>query len=498
MSPDRASPSLCYALIPMPELIRQVGGEDIAVSFGSAGRATLALMVWMAVWWLTEAVDVSATALLPIAVLPLVTAGAFPRPSEAIIAATAPYANQFIALFLGGFLLALSMERWGLHRRIALTTLRFVGTRPRNMVGGFMAITAVMSMWVSNTATTVMMLPIALSVIGVVKEHETESGSRRDNLPICLLLGIAYAASIGGIGTLIGTPPNVLLAGFLQTTYGLEITFVRWLGIGLPLVVVFLPLTWLLLTSVLYPLRREPLPGGDQLIRDELAALGRMSVGEWATFVVFMIAALSWIFRPLLIDITIGGHRPLGGLTDPGIAIIAGLLLFAIPVDLRTGQFVMSWEMTRRLPWGVLILFGGGLSLAAAVTRYGVADFIGGQAQFLGALPGVLIVIAVTAGVIFLTELTSNTATTATLLPILAGLAPSLGIDPLLLLIPAAIAASCAFMMPVATPPNAIVFGSGYLTIPQMCKAGFWLNLIGVALVTILAYAVILPLLAGT
>jgi sodium-dependent dicarboxylate transporter 2/3/5 len=484
-----AGPLAAVALfVLLPDTVIPPAGDEGPVTFGAEGRAVLGLMAWMATWWLTGAIDISATALLPVAVLPLLTAAAFDRPAEAVTAAAAPYAHPSIALFLGGFVLALAMERWGLHRRIALTTLRLVGTRPRRVIGGFMAITALLSMWVSNTATTVMMLPIALSVVGLVAE-------RRAHFALCLLLGIAYAASVGGIGTLIGTPPNVLLAGFLERTYGIELSFARWLAVGLPLVVVFVPLIWIFLTRVVYPVEPTPIEDGGALIRREAEALGPMKPAEWTTLVVFVLTATAWITRPLLVKLEIAGARPLAALTDAGIAMIAALVLFIVPAG--GGKFVMNWETARRLPWGILVLFGGGLSLAAAVTRHGVADFIGFQARALEGVPPVLVVVLVTAGVIFLTELTSNTATTATLLPLLASVAPALGIEPMLLLVPAVIAASCAFMMPVATPPNAIVFGSGHLTIPQMCRAGIVLNVIGVLLVTILAYAVVVPVLVG-
>jgi len=502
---------IVYAIAPNEEIATGVADARTVVEFGHAGRATLGLMVWMAVWWLTEATHVSATALLPIAVLPLVTVGEFSSASAAATAATQPYANRFIALFMGGFILALAMERWGLHRRIALVTLRLIGGGPTRIVAGFMAITAVMSMWVSNTATTVMMLPIALSVTTLISASSSEDavvGRRRpEHFGLCMMLGIAYAASVGGIATLIGTPPNLLLAGFIEDTYGVEISFVGWLGVGLPLVVVFVPVIWLLLTRAVYPFPTGPRAGRHDLFRAEYERLGPMKPGEWITMTVFLITAMGWIFRPVISGGWQGDPDPLTGdlvyiipplipgLTDAGLAIIAALLLFLIPVSLRRGEFVMNWETAKRLPWGILILFGGGLSLAAAVSRHGVAAFIGQQAAVLETLPAVLVVLAIAAGVIFLTELTSNTATTATLLPILAGIAPALGLEPLLLLVPATIAASCAFMMPIATPPNAIVFGSGHVTIPQMCHAGIWLNIIAIPLVTLLTYAIAVPLL---
>jgi sodium-dependent dicarboxylate transporter 2/3/5 len=302
-----------------------------------------------------------------------------------------------------------------------------------------------------------------------------------------MMLGIAYAASIGGVGTKIGSPPNGLVLGFIEQNLGRSIGFVEWLVIAMPLVVVLLPITWLLLTRVLYPVPLERIQGANQLIGDEYGRLGPVKPGEWATFVVFMLTAVAWITRPWL------AARLVPGLSDAGIVIIASLTLFVIPVNTRTGEFAMNWDTARNVPWGILILFGGGLSLAAAVKANGVAEFIGTTVTALGAVPPIVLVLVVTTTVILLTEFTSNTATTATLVPILAALAPGLGVSPYLLIVPAALAASCAFMMPVATPPNAIVFGSGELTIPQMCRAGIWLNLIGILLITGLAFAVIVP-----
>ena len=478
----------------LPDAYQSGGG---LTEFTHAGRVTTGVAVWMAVWWMTEAIPIYITSLLPLAVLPLF--GAF-----TIRQTAAPYAHELIYLFMGGFLIALSMERWGLHRRFAFGALRLVGTNPHRVVFGFMAATAFMSMWVSNTATTIMMLPIALSVIDLVLRRvggktigETESFSEGagHNFALCLLLGIAYAASIGGIGTLIGTPPNLFLASYIETHLGREISFVRWMGIGLPLVIVFIPIVWFLVTRVLYPIRIGDIEGGRALITDGYRKLGPMKRGEWTTLVVFIVAATSWILRPLLTKIVIAGVHPLAGLTDPGIAMIAALSLFVIPVDAKKRVFAMDWETAVKLPWGILVLFGGGLSLAAAISANGVGDFIGNQVAALGVLPGVVLVLVVTAMMIFLTELTSNTATTATLVPILAAIAPGLGLSPYVLIVPAAVAASCAFMLPVATPPNAIVFGSGYVRIAQMARAGLWLNFLGILLVTILTYAVVVPLL---
>lgn len=496
-------PLVAFAIYQLlPEQYGIQNGESTA--FTPAGRATLAVMAWMATWWLTEAIDVSATALLPIAAFPLLGI-------LSISDTAAPYATDLIFLFMGGFILALSMQRWGLDRRIALIALRFVGTKPANMIGGFMLVTAVLSMWVSNTATAAMMLPIAVSVIDLVLKKHTgaplsgkdgampEPGEKGRNFALSLMLGIAYAASIGGIATIIGSPPNGILVQFLNIQYGREISFAQWMMIGGPLVIVFLPIAWALITWVLYPIKIQRIEGGRELIDREFAALGPMKRGEWITMIVFLCTAMLWITRPLLAQITLGeeGWRPFAGLSDAGIAIIAAMALFVIPIEPRKMVFTMNWPTAARLPWGILILFGGGLSLAHAVKVNGVAEFLGAQSSALYGMPSIVLVLAVTAGVIFLTELTSNTATTATLVPVLAGLSPGLGVHPDLLIFPATIAASCAFMMPVATPPNAIVFGTGYLTIPQMAKAGFWLNLVGIALVTMVLYFIIIPLLGA-
>ena len=493
-----------------------MSGTGEVVAFSNAGRATTALAVWMAIWWMTEAVELYATALLPLVALPM--AGASP-----VREAAAPYAHELIFLFMGGFLIALAMQRWGLHRRLALKALRAAGDHPAGIVACFMGVTAFFSMWVSNTATAVMMLPIALSIIALVEQVEPGSvaggagngspgnaaagnggagnggpGTKtRPHFALCLLLGIAYAASIGGIGTIIGTPPNVFLASFIQSNLGQEISFVRWMGVGLPLVAVFLPLTWLMLTRVLYPLRAVRIEGSREVTEKAYRELGSMSRGERVVLAVFLFAAVSWIARPLLVQVQIGDLQPLAGLSDPVIAMVAALALFVVPVDVKRRIFVMNWETAVKLPWGILLLFGGGLSLATAIRANGVGEYIGHQLAFLSGIPTLLLVMAVIALVIYLTELTSNTATMATFIPILAALAPVFDLHPFMLIVPAAIAASCAFMLPVATPPNAIIFGSGHVTIQQMIRAGFWLNLMGVVLITMLVYTVMMRMLGA-
>ncbi len=465
------------------------------------GRAVAAVGVLMAVLWVTGALPIPITALLPLALLPLLTLNAV-----TIRETAAPYAHELIFLFMGGFMIALAMQRWNLHRRIALGTILLVGTRPRRLVAGFMAASAFLSMWVSNTATVVMMLPIALSVIELVRRHLAEIRGGWQPAPgapfhfaLCLLLGIAYAASIGGLGTLIGTPPNLLLAAFVSDEYGITISFARWMCVGIPLVMVFLPLSWLLLTRVAYPIRLPSIPGGRELILREFKAMGPMSRGEKSVAVVFALTAVAWITRPyLLVPLNVAGTTPLAGLTDTGIAMGGALLLFVLPVDWKKGVFVLSWRQAAALPWGILILFGGGLSLACAITSTGVAEFLGHRVGALAYLPLPLLMMVVIVLIMLLTELTSNTATVAAFLPILGAVAVGLNVNPILLTVPATIAASCAFMMPVATPPNALVFSSGEITIPQMCKAGVLLNLPGIGLIMAVMYGIAVHVLRAT
>jgi sodium-dependent dicarboxylate transporter 2/3/5 len=430
----------------------------------------------MAVWWITEAVPIPATALVPLVALPLLGV----RPIEA---AAAPYANPVIFLFMGGFMIAQALQRWGLHRRIALGIIRLNPSRPTAVVAGFMVSAAFLSMWISNTATTLMMLPIALSVIELVHPPaETRRG--RSNFAVALLLGIAYAASIGGMTTIIGTPTNALLVGFLKETYAYRLDFATWLPFGLPMAVIGLPLTFLLLTRVVYPIRLRQIPGGRAVVEARLRELGPMSRGERVVAAVFAATALLWVTSPLV-------ARVLPGVSDAGIAIAAAVLLFTLPAG--SGQRVLDWESAQRLPWGVLLLFGGGLSLASAVSKSGLATWLGTSVGGLSHWPTPLIVVLMCLLINFLTELTSNTATAAAFLPVLASVAMALNEDPLLLLVPATVSASCAFMLPVATPPNAIVYGSDCLTVPQMVRAGFLNNLLYVALVAVLAYT-LMPL----
>ncbi|BCS96382.1 di- and tricarboxylate transporter [Desulfoluna limicola] len=457
---------------------------------GPTAQRMAAVALLMATWWLSEAIPIPATSLLPIALFPLLGIMHTKK-------ATAPYASHLIFLFMGGFIIALSMQRWNLHRRIAMNIVKAIGFSPSRLIFGFMLATAAISAFVSNTATTVMMMPIGLAIIShVVTEGKKEGLDKEIDFSadkfafgLNLMLGIAYAASIGGIATLIGTPPNTVLAAYLTKTYGYEITFAGWMVVGLPLVVIFLPLCWLWLTRIANPMKLKKVPGGPELINKELRDMGSMGPGERWTAVVFTLTALGWVFRNKLSFLFPDPKL----VTDATIAMTGALILFLIPVDLKKNTFVMNWDWAAKMPWGVLILFGGGLSMAAGFKQTKLADWIGSQVSLLEHAPILVLIVAVTALIMMLTELTSNTATSAMVMPILSAVAIGLGQNPLLLVIPAAIAASCAFMLPVATPPNAIVFGSGYVTIPQMARNGIGLNIMGVILVTILTYLIVIP-----
>jgi len=466
-----------------------------AADLTADARTVAAITTLMAIWWMTEAIPLSATSLLPIILLPSLT-------GMSVSDAASPYANSIVFLFLGGFLIAIAMEKWHLHRRIALKTLQKVGVEPRRIVLGMMLATAFLSMWVSNTATTLMMVPIGLSILALVAERGSGSDTARDvthgegtitdrisdpqiqRFGLCLVLAIAWASSMGGLGTLLGSPPNAIVAGYVSDNLGREIGFLQWMIIGVPLAFTFVFIAWFLMTRVLYRFTLEEIPGGRQMIDDQVKALGAMSQGEKMVAAVFGGAAFLWVVPGLL-----AGLIPaLGNFNDTVIAILAGVMLFILPGKGKSTMLLEWKDAEDGLPWGVLLLFGGGLSLASAVGASGLDDWFGAQVSILGTLPSILLVLSITFLILFLTEVTSNTATAATFIPVLGGVAAGIGADPMTLLIPAAFAATCAFMLPVGTPPNAIVFATGAVSIRQMARGGLVLNLVGVMLITCFVY----------
>lgn len=443
-------------------------------------NAVLASAIWIAVWWITEAVPIAVTALLPIVLFPL-------SGGMGLNETTASYGHKYVFLYIGGFILALAIEKWKLHKRIALTIIKIVGTNVTNIILGFMIATAFLSMWISNTATAVMILPVGMAIVTHLKDNPKTIENENLIFGKALMLSIAYSASIGGMATLIGTPPNLVLAGVVKQTYNIEISFSKWFLFGFPISVVLLVICWIYLTRFAFKFKQKEFPGGSQEIKKQLKDLGKISYEEKTVFLVFLLTAFAWITRSFFIK------RLFPGIDDTIIAVFFAVFLFILPSK-KKGVKIMTWEDTIKLPWGIVLLFGGGMALALGFESSGLAVWIGGQMTSLGALPLILLLLILIASVNFLTEITSNLATTAMLLPVLVSLASALGVHPYLLLVGATLAASCAFMLPVATPPNAVVFGSGYLKIEDMVKKGFWMNIISIILLTLIVYF-ILPII---
>ena len=477
---------LFFYFLPISSTLEPLAQKTLAVA---------SLMAWL---WITEALPIPATALIPIVAFPLFQI----MEAKDIVRW---YGDSNIFLFMGGFFLAMAMQRWELHRRIALHIIRFVGLGPRKIILGFMIATAFLSMWISNTASTLMMYPIGLAIILQVATLDERDKRDLDSITAsfqtALMLGIAYAASIGGIGTKIGTPPNIVFAAAVKSLFpdAPEIGFMQWMMVGVPLVVIFVPTAWLFLTRIALPIRIKSLPGSKEIIEKQIAKLGVMRKGERLVLVIFILTAFAWIFRAN-IDLgifVIPGWTDLLGIEkyvdDAAIAIFSSVLLFAIPVDFNKGEFLLDWDWAVKIPWGILLLFGGGIALAAGFKTTGLAAWIGQNLGLFSHVPFLVMIMITCFMLTFLTEVTSNTATATIFMPILAATGLAMGIHPYLLMIPATISASCAFMLPVATPPNAIVFGSGCVTIPQMAKVGIGLNFIGIIIVTAITYLVAIP-----
>ncbi|MDY0405057.1 DASS family sodium-coupled anion symporter [Virgibacillus sp. 179-BFC.A HS] len=453
-----------------------------------SGLAVLASTIWVAIWWMTEAIPIPATSLLPIVLFPLTN-------GLDLGATTSSYGSDTIFLFMGGFMVALAMEKWNLHKRIALAIISVIGINMNRMILGFMVATGFLSMWISNTATAMMMVPIGLAIIYQVADALKDNPSvdtSKENFGFgkALMLGIAYSASLGGIATLIGTPPNAALAGVVKKMYDIDLSFAGWMLFGVPVAWIFILIAWFYLVKIAYPSKVKELPGGKEIIQSEKRKLGEASYEEKAVFVVFALTAIAWITRSFVL-VKINPN-----IDDAIIAMVAAIVLFIIPSKNEKGDFLLDWNTAVKLPWGILLLFGGGLAIAAGFTESGLSKWIGEQLAALEGMNIIIVLLIVTALVIFLTEITSNTATANMMYPIMAALAIALGIHPFSVMIAAGVAASCAFMLPVATPPNAVVFGSGYLRIPDMAKAGLALNIVGIILVTAAVYWLI-PLAWG-
>ncbi|MEC9369572.1 MAG: DASS family sodium-coupled anion symporter [Pseudomonadota bacterium] len=446
---------------------------------GKPAWAVAALAVLMSVWWMTEAAPLAATALIPLIFFPLLGIGSLGVTAES-------YAHPLIFLFLGGFLLAQAMQHWRLSEHIALRLLRLSGTGPRAIIASFMGTTAFLSMWISNTATAMMMLPIGCSIVASVSRCAGRR-QRKDVAPFAtsLMLGIGYAASIGGMGTLIGTPPNALFANFVSIAFAQPVSFLDWMMVGIPAVVLLLPIAWFVLTHVAFQVRLAAGPELAKIVDREIKALGPLNRGQKILSVLLVMTALGWIGQPL-----IEAALPSLGLTDSGIALAAALALFIIPVNGGKGDRLLTWEVATHIRWDVLILFGGGIALATAVGLSGLASWLGGALSALGVLPLVLLILGVAAIIVFLGELASNTAVAATFLPVAGATAAGIGADPMLLTVPVALAASIGFMLPVATPPNAIVYGSGVIPARDMLRAGFLIDLAGIAVTALVTLTI--------
>jgi len=443
------------------------------------GVAVLAVTAWVATWWIFEVTHIAITSLLPIVLFPLTGA-------LSIADTTSSYGDKYVFLYMGGFFLAIAIEKWNLHKRIALNIIDLVGTSTSRIILGFMLGTAFMSMWISNTATSVMMLPIGIAIVSQLKDNPVTKENENELFGKMLMLAIAYSASIGGMATLFGTPPNLVFAGVVKDLYDIEISFAQWLSFGLPISGVLLVIAWIYLTRFAFSLEMKDFPGGSQEIKRLKESLGRISQNEIRVSIIFALMAFMLITRQWL-------QSFIPQLDDTIITMSAGIILCLLPAS-GNGQSLLTWQDAVKMPWGVLILFGGGMALAKGFTSSGLAIWIGSQAVLLKGFPIFALVCILILCVNFLTEITSNLATTAMLLPILAPIALSIDVHPFLLLVSATVAASCAYMLPVATPPNAVVFGSGLLSIKDMTKTGLAMNVISIILLTLIVYFLLGPI----
>lgn len=448
----------------------------------AAADEVVAIAAWMIIWWVTEAVSISITALIPLTFFPLLGIAD-------IKTVAASYGSPIIFLFFGGFVMALALEKVDLHKRIALTIIKITGTSPDRVILGFMIATAFLSMWISNTATTVVMLPIALSVIHLLINDEDGFTKGDRNFALSIMLGIAYAANIGGIATIIGTPPNTVMVGFVENEYQIQISFLNWMLMGVPFSTILIGVSYWVMVKWIYPNHLGRREDSKALIENELKLLGPIKKTERRVIIIFVMTMLLWILRTYLNQWFSFLH-----FTDAGISMLAAFSLFAIPFRFNQGEFSLSWADTQKLPWGILILFGGGLALASAMSKAGIIEVIGGAVSQNAGISVLLVGAILISIMLFMTELMSNVALVAIFAPVIAGIAIGLDMEILHLLIPIAMASSCAFMLPMATPPNAIVFASGHIKVHEMARAGFFLNLVAIMLL-VFFYQFIIPLL---
>ncbi|HDS64247.1 MAG TPA: SLC13/DASS family transporter [Methanofollis liminatans] len=457
-------------------------------------RYVAAVTLLMIIWWITEAIPLEATALLPVVLFPALGVLSATQ-------ATAPYADKVIFLFMGGFIIAMSMQRWGLHRRIALNIINIVGTSPKRLILGFMIATAFLSMWISNTATAMMMIPIAIAIITTIIPNAStllkDMSQEQRDFSEALVISIAYAANIGGIATLIGTPPNGIFAAQMKTLFPAApaIDFFSWMKFGVPLAAILLVLAWIWLTYGSYRHLPTKIAHAKDIISHQIENLGPMTKGERWTLMIFVLTAFAWIFAKTknIEGVVIPGLDVFfPGIDDSVIAIAGALLLFLLPVDRAKGIYTMDWEWAVKIPWGILILFGGGLCLSVAFIQSGLAKLIVDQIAMFGGLPIVVLVLLVAIGISLLTEVTSNTAIASLMMPIMAVTAVSMNMSPYMLMLTAAVCTSMAFMLPVATPPNAVAYASGYIDMKDLMRSGWVLNFIGVGLWTFFLFTIVM------
>ena len=466
-------------------LIGPPSNSQLTLADGGLSPAwvTLALLVLMATWWITEAIPIPVTALLPLVVLPLFDVASISKAAQ-------PYMHPIVVLLMGGFIFAKVIEQWRLHERMALFIVSKTGGRPARLIGGFMLASALLSMWISNTATSIMMMPIALSVAAAIQSSEAEEESKHQYFTIALLLAIAYSCSIGGLGTPIGTPTNLIVIGYLDEQVNKSISFGQWMMLGIPLVIMLLPLTWLALTKWIFRIDNTPNKRAHQSVNERLAKLGAMKTPEKRTLMLFCLIASMWAFGRPLSELEIAGYTPLAGLTDHVTAIIAVILCFVLPAGVKQNphQKLLEWDVAQTIPWGVVLLFGGGMSLAYAISNSGLSAYLGHSIAGLASLHVLILIVTVTLLVLALTEITSNVATASAIMPVVGAMAMETGIPVEVIAVPVALAAGCAFMLPMATGPNAVVFATSRVSLPEMARIGFRINIIAVFVISLLSY----------